>query len=283
MADGEASRAAGAHSASGAPHEAAQARVDDARLERAVAELLAALGHGGTADRARLARTPRRVAEHLTSATRGSGVDLTALVREGVLTDLAPRVPGDPIAVTGLRFAGLCEHHLLLFRGTATVAFVPGAHLIGLSRIGDLVEAAAARLTLQERIGDDVADALMAGADAAGVAVVLEGEHECARRRPGQRESAMITATTRGSLASAGARAEALALHTASTRPQRAEPRGADGRGGIAEAVEWNSEAQPPAAAPASAPVKTRTAAEATASAQAGSGAVPAVATGEER
>jgi GTP cyclohydrolase I len=184
--------------------------VDQSRIEAAVAELLAAIGEDAT--RPGLQRTPRRVAEAYAEYFAGLGVDPVAILRDGV--DAAgDGERGDLVLLRGLEFRSMCEHHLLPFRGVAHVGYLPGAKVVGLGRLGTVVETLAARPQLQERLGEQIADALDEGLAPRGVIVVLDAQHDClAARDARQTNSTTVTVASRGALTEPAARAEAMAL-----------------------------------------------------------------------
>lgn len=184
--------------------------VDQGRIEAAVAELLAAIGE----DTARpgLQRTPKRVAEAYAEYFAGIGVDPVAVLRDGV--DAAgDGERGDLVLLRGLEFRSMCEHHLLPFRGLAHVGYLPGGKVVGLGRLGTVVEILAARPQLQERLGEQIASALEEGLAPRGAIVVLEAEHDCvAARDARQMNSSTVTIASRGALTDPAARAEAMTL-----------------------------------------------------------------------
>ena len=184
--------------------------VDQGRIEAAVAELLAAIGEDPA--RPGVQRTPKRVAEAYAEYFSGMGVDPVAVLREGV--DAAgDGERGDLVLLRGLEFRSMCEHHLLPFRGVAHVGYLPGGKVVGLGRLGTVVEILAARPQLQERLGEQIADALDAGLAPRGVIVVLDAQHDCvAARDARQTRSSTVTVASRGALAEPVARAEAMAL-----------------------------------------------------------------------
>jgi GTP cyclohydrolase I len=184
--------------------------VDQGRVEAAVAELLAAIGEDVT--RPGLKRTPKRVAEAYAEYFSGLGVDPVAVLREGV--DAAgDGERGDLVLLRGLEFRSMCEHHLLPFRGLAHVGYLPAGKVVGLGRLGSVVEILAARPQLQERLGEQIASALDEGLAPRGVIVVLEAEHDCvAARDARQMNSSTVTIASRGALSDPVARTEAMTL-----------------------------------------------------------------------
>ncbi len=99
------------------------------------------------------------------------------------------------VVVEGVRFFSLCEHHLLPFVGTATVAYVPGVRLIGLSKLARVVQLFARRLQVQERMTAQIADWLVTNLQPRGVGVHLRAEHLCMSLR-GARALGAVTSTS---------------------------------------------------------------------------------------
>jgi GTP cyclohydrolase IA len=182
--------------------------VDRARIESAVTELLAAIGEDPA--RAGLLKTPTRVADSFAEFFSGVG--------ENPLTHLADAVPlGDHDAETVLlrdiSFRSMCEHHLLPFLGVAHVAYLPGERVVGLGRIPRVIETLAARPQVQERLTEEIADALEAGLAPRGVLVVLDAVHGCVTSRGSrQTHSSTVTIASRGALSDPNARAELVTL-----------------------------------------------------------------------
>jgi GTP cyclohydrolase I len=109
---------------------------------------------------------------------------------------------GEMVAVSGIPFVSVCEHHLLPFYGEAHVAYLPGGRLTGLSRLAALVNCLARRLQIQERLGEQVCDALMEGVGARGAACLLHASHDCVgARRLEHRDVGVRTLATRGAFA----------------------------------------------------------------------------------
>ena len=159
-------------------------------LEGHAAAIFAALGMD--LDTPGTRETPRRFLRALYEATAGYDGDdklLTAFPAEhrGEQTGL---IVEGPIA-----FHALCEHHALPFHGTAHVAYVAGNEIIGISKLTRLVRLYARRFTVQERMGEQIADALVDLVDARGVAVHLEAAHLCTQMR-GVAEDGSRTVTT---------------------------------------------------------------------------------------
>ncbi|MGV8883913.1 MAG: GTP cyclohydrolase I FolE [Rhodoglobus sp.] len=184
--------------------------IDSGRIEAAVAEILAAIGEDVA--RPGLASTPQRVAQAYTEFFAGIGVD----PREQ-LTDSAEFLgegeTGELVLLRNIEFRSMCEHHLLPFLGVAHVAYVPSSRIVGLGKLPRVVETIAARPQLQERLTEEIADALFEGLDAAGVLVVIDAVHGCVSTR-GARQTATSTVTmaSRGTLSNPVERSGVLAM-----------------------------------------------------------------------
>jgi GTP cyclohydrolase I len=181
---------------------------DRPRIEAAVAEILAAIGEDPS--RPGLAETPSRVADAYAEFFAGIGVDARSELGEPVPLEGAA---AETVILRDLRFRSVCEHHLLPFLGVAHVAYLPGETVIGLGRIPRAIEVLSARPQLQERLTEQIADAIESGAEARGVLVVLDASHECVTTR-GARQTAATTVTiaARGAFAEPASRAELIAL-----------------------------------------------------------------------
>jgi len=190
------------------------AGVDTGRIERAVHEILLAIGEDPT--RPGLERTPQRVAEAYAELFGGLQVDpLTHLADTVPLgaTEAGGTAPSDAVVLSDLAFRSVCEHHLLPFVGTAHVAYLPGDRVVGLGRIPAVIDTLAARPQLQERLAEEIADTLEAGLEPKGVLVILDAQHRCVTTRGARQErSSTITIASRGALAEPAARAEIIAL-----------------------------------------------------------------------
>ena len=179
-------------------------RVDRPRAERAVAELLAALGYPVEGEHR--AGTPQRVASALAEMLTPSAFLPTTFPNDEGYDEL--------VVARDVPFRSLCEHHLLPFYGCAHVGYLPGARIVGLSKLARVVEHFAAALQVQERLTQQVADWLHAQLGARGVGVVMEAEHLCMSLRGVRaRGSRTVTSALRGEVRTdARTRDEFLAL-----------------------------------------------------------------------
>lgn len=183
--------------------------IDTGRIEAAVAEILAAIGED--VSRPGLATTPQRVAQAYGDFFAGLGHDPLVHLHDTV--DLADDQRGELVLLRDIEFRSICEHHLLPFIGTAHLAYVPASKVVGLGKLPRVVETLASRPQLQERLTEEIAEALETGLEPAGVMVVLDAVHGCVSARGArQGKSSTVTMATRGSLSDPVARAEIMAL-----------------------------------------------------------------------
>ena len=150
---------------------------------------------GEDPDREGVRRTPERVEASLRWLTRGYG--LTA--RDAVGTAVFTEQHDSMILVRDIELYSLCEHHMLPFFGRAHVAYLPAGRIVGLSKIPRIVEVFARRLQVQERLTDQIADAVMEILEPAGVGVVIDAAHFCMMMRGVEKQnSRTITSALRG-------------------------------------------------------------------------------------
>ena len=183
--------------------------VQHERIAAAVRDILDAIGED--VSRPGLADTPARVADAFAELYSGVGIDPVAmLIEPGSCADVDSH---DTVIVRGIRFRSMCEHHLLPFHGIAHVAYVPESTVVGLGRIARLVDIVSSRPQVQERLGQEIAEALTRGVHARGTLVVLEATHECVAARGSRQESARaVTVSSSGELAIPAARDATLVL-----------------------------------------------------------------------
>jgi GTP cyclohydrolase I len=176
------------------PHvTAAKAGASSAELELLVHRQLELLGED--AERDGLLRTPHRVAESLRWLTRGYEMSVEDVVNGAVFEEAHENM----VLVRDIEVYSLCEHHMLPFFGRAHVAYVPDGRIIGLSKLPRIVEVFARRLQVQERLTDQIADAVDEALAPRGVGVVLECEHLCMMMRGVEKQnSRTISSALRG-------------------------------------------------------------------------------------
>jgi GTP cyclohydrolase I len=184
----------------------APARVASADAERAVATLLEYVGEDPSRDGLR--DTPSRVVRALRELTSGYGSDPAA-----ILSRTFEESSDELILLRGIEFHSTCEHHLLPFHGTVTVGYLPG-RVVGISKLARLVDCFARRLQIQERMTNQIAQAIETHLEARGTGVVVSARHLCMACRGVRKESTvMVTSAMLGGLRTdAASRAEFLRL-----------------------------------------------------------------------
>lgn len=185
------------------------APLDKDRVEAAVREFLLAIGEDP--ERAGLKETPERVARACEELFSGMREEPRAHLRKQFDEGEA----SGPVVVRDIPFESFCEHHILPFRGTAAIVYLPHeGRICGLSKMGRLVQGYAHRLQVQERLCAQIADALVEELSPEGVFVLLEAEHSCMTLRGIKSVgSTTVTCASRGRYAEdEGLRREALSL-----------------------------------------------------------------------
>jgi GTP cyclohydrolase I len=157
------------------------------KVEEAVREILLEVGEDP--DRQGLKGTPDRVHRMYAELTAGYHVDPDRLIN-GAVFDVDY---SEMVVVKDIPFYSLCEHHLLPFFGTASVAYIPRGRVIGLSKIPRVVEMYARRLQVQERMTQQIADFLNERLSPQGVGVVVEANHLCAVMRGIRKPGTVMT------------------------------------------------------------------------------------------
>lgn len=160
-------------------------------IEGEVARLIEYVGDDPERDGLR--GTPGRVARWLLAMTRGYEESPAA-----ILEDASEESYGEAVTVRGIEFWSLCERDLVPFRGRATVSYLPDGRLAGPGAIARLVECYARRLQAQERMTDQVAQALEEHLEARGVAVHIGADHPCEAMRTSQSAATTHTYALRG-------------------------------------------------------------------------------------
>ncbi len=197
------------------PHDGrARAEFDQARAERAVTELLLAMGEDP--DRDGLRDTPKRVAKAFRENFEGLWQS-----PEEILTTTFDIGHSELVIVRDIEVFSHCEHHLTPFHGVAHIGYIPGdsGRITGLSKLARLVDLYSRRPQVQERLTSQIADAMVEILNPAGVIEIVDCEHLCMSMRGVKKSQARTTTSAvRGHLRSAATRAEAMALITASGR-----------------------------------------------------------------
>src|SRR5262245_49123334 len=189
-----------------APPEEAGRQIDQPAVERAARELLLALG--ADVDSEELRETPRRVADAYTELLTPQPFRVTTFPNDDGYDEL--------IVARSIPFHSLCMHHLLPFHGVAHIGYLPRDRIIGLSKLGRIVERFARDLQIQERLTTQIAGCLERELEPKGVGVVLEAEHLCMSLRGVQKLGAKtVTSALHGLIRDdARTREEFLSLTT---------------------------------------------------------------------
>ena len=167
-------------------------KIDEARIEKAVREILSAVGEDLNRDG--LKDTPARVARMYGELLAGMHDDPNTHISR-VFNENYDEI----VLLRDIPFYSICEHHLMPFIGSAHVAYLPSGKILGVSKLARIVDCFARRLQTQERLTYQIADFLMSNLKPLGVAVVLEAAHSCMTirgiKKPG---SVMVTSAVRG-------------------------------------------------------------------------------------
>ena len=167
-------------------------KIDRPRIERAVREILIAIGEDP--EREGVLGTPERVAEAYAYLFAGLGEDPTRHLEVGFMESAR-----DTVLVRDIPLASLCEHHLLPFIGKVHLGYAPNGRVVGLSKLARLVEGYARRPQLQERLTAQIADALHESLGSRGSIVVIEADHSCMTMRGVQKPGSItVTSAVRG-------------------------------------------------------------------------------------
>lgn len=179
-----------------------------AKIETLIRELLIEIGEDP--DREGLVRTPHRVAAAMAFLTSGARTDIDKLINGAIFTQKTNSM----VIVKNIEVYSLCEHHMLPFFGRCHIGYIPSGHVFGVSKLARLVDMYARRLQLQERLTDQISQAVMDSIGATGVGVMIEAQHLCMMMRGVQKQnSVMVTSSVVGQFReSAATREEFLAL-----------------------------------------------------------------------
>ena len=151
---------------------------------------------GEDVEREGLLKTPERVAKAMLTLTRGYEQDPHAILLGAKFKEEYSQM----VIVKDIDFFSLCEHHMLPFYGKVHVAYIPNGYITGLSKIARVVDVFSHRLQVQERMTNQIAQALMSILDAEGVGVVVEGQHLCMQMRGVEKQHSVMTSSSmRGS------------------------------------------------------------------------------------
>ncbi len=187
----------------------------DVPFEALVREMLRRLGEDP--EREGLRKTPERVAKSLEWLTRGHRLDVARVVGDAIFREEHSNM----IMVRDIEMYSMCEHHMLPFFGKVHVAYIPNGKIVGLSKVARIVDVFARRLQVQERMTEQIAQAVEEVLQPTGVGVIVEAYHLCMMMRGVEKQnSKTFTSAVRGIFRSdARTREEFLRLSTANVSP----------------------------------------------------------------
>jgi GTP cyclohydrolase I len=167
--------------------------LSEATMQQIYAELLTRIGEDPMRDG--LLSTPKRMEKSMQFLTQG----YTESVEEVLHNALFDVDYDEMVMVRDIEFYSMCEHHLLPFFGKAHIAYVPNGKVVGLSKLPRIVDVFARRLQVQERLTQQIAEAIEAAIHPQGVGVVIEAQHLCMMMRGVQKQSSLtVTSSLRG-------------------------------------------------------------------------------------
>ena len=170
---------------------------DQKKIAALVRRLIVELGEDP--DREGLAKTPERVAKAMTFLTRGYRQDLKAVVNGAYFTSGTNHI----VILKDIGLYSLCEHHLLPFYGKCAIGYISKGKVLGVSKLARIVDMFARRFQIQERMTEEIANAIMLQTGAEGVGVVIKAKHLCMMMRGVEKQnSEMTTSAVLGSFRS---------------------------------------------------------------------------------
>ena len=170
---------------------------DQKRIAALVKSLLKELGED--VEREGLKKTPERVAKSLAYLTRGYRQSVKAVVNGAYFTSGTNHM----VILKNIELYSMCEHHMLPFFGSCAIGYISKGKVLGVSKLARIVDMYARRLQIQERLTEQIADAVMAEAKAEGVGVVIRAKHLCMMMRGVEKQnSEMVTSAVLGSFRS---------------------------------------------------------------------------------
>jgi len=144
---------------------------------------------GEDKEREGLEKTPQRVAKAMAYMTQGYEMNAVDIINSAKFEESYSEM----VLVKNIELYSMCEHHMLPFYGKAHIAYIPNGHITGLSKLARVVDVYARRLQVQERMTDQILQALIEALNPIGVAVVIEAKHLCMMMRGVQKQNSSTT------------------------------------------------------------------------------------------
>ena len=160
---------------------------NETKIAKLVRQLLVELGEDP--EREGLKKTPARVAKSLTFLTRGYRQNLKAVVNGAYFTSGTNHM----VILKDIELYSLCEHHMLPFYGKCAIGYISKGKVLGVSKLARIVDVFARRLQIQERMTEEIANAIMKEARAEGVGVVIKAKHLCMMMRGVEKQNSEMT------------------------------------------------------------------------------------------
>jgi GTP cyclohydrolase IA len=157
------------------------------RIKNNYHDIICALGDDP--EREGLVKTPERVAKAMQFLMQGYDMDPAEILRSAMFKEDYSEM----VIVKDIEVYSMCEHHMLPFFGRAHVAYIPKGTIVGLSKIGRVVDAFARRLQVQERLTHEILNCIQDTLQPQGVAVVIEAKHLCMMMRGVQKQNSVAT------------------------------------------------------------------------------------------
>ena len=167
--------------------------IDEETATSYVSEIIRFIGENP--EREAIRKTPGRFVKALKEVTSGYGQSLETIVN-GALFELDESCERNMIIVRDIPIHSLCEHHLLPFFGTCTIAYIPTKTVLGLSKLARIADMFARRLQIQEHLTDQIAKAVMDTVEPLGVGVLIDAEHMCMTMRGVQKPGTVTTTSS---------------------------------------------------------------------------------------